>query len=77
MARGQSGNFDHLAAYDQRIFGVFSYDALGTCHFRLGNYAKSREYYDLAAQHNPDQLEYRVKRALSDRLARQPAGVPA
>jgi len=77
VARGESRDFDYLAAYDLRLFGVFAYDALATCYFRLGRYAESRHYYDLAARQEPNQLEYRVKRALCSQLALRRAGSSA
>ncbi len=68
IARGRAEDFDHQAAYDLRLFGVFAYDAIACCHLRLGNYAESRHYYELAAQEEPNQLEYRVKRELCSKL---------
>jgi len=72
---GQSGDFDYRAAYDLRLFDVFAYDALATCHFRLGEYAESRRYYELAAQHQPDRLDFRAKRALCAQLELKVAGL--
>jgi len=68
LAFGASGDFDCHVAYDERIFSVLSYDSLAACCFRLGRYAESRHYYELAAAGNPDSLEYRVKGALCARL---------
>jgi len=64
-------------AHNSKLFGVFAYDCIATCHFRLGRYSESRHYYDLAARHEPDRTEYRVKRALCERLERQRSGSPA
>jgi tetratricopeptide (TPR) repeat protein len=77
VARGQSEDFDYLAAYDLRLFGVFAYDALATCHFRLGQYTQSRRYYELAAQNEPDRLDFRVKLALCAQLEGGTAAPPA
>jgi glycosyltransferase involved in cell wall biosynthesis len=77
VERGQSEDFDHLAAYDLRLFGVFAYDALATCHFRLGQYAESRRFYELAARHQPDRLDFRVKQALCTQLELGAAGLSA
>ena len=77
IARGRSGDIDHLAAYDLRLFDVFSYDAIAACHLRLGNYAESRRYYQMAAAQEPDQLEYRVKLALCSNLQVRAAGLTA
>lgn len=65
---GQTGEFDHSMAYDTRLLNVLPYECLATCHFRLGNYSNSRRYFELAAKHDPDKLEYRVKAALCSRL---------
>jgi len=71
VAAGQSGEIDKTMAYDLRLFDVFSHEALATCHFKLGQYADSRRYYELAAKQDPDKLEYRVKQALCARLERE------
>lgn len=65
---------DHSIAHDSKLFSVLAYDCIATCHFRLRQYSDSRKYYDLAARHEPDRLEYRVKRALCERLERQASG---
>ena len=77
IERGESRDYEHIVAHDPKYFGVFTYDCIATCHFRLGQYSQSRHYYDLAARQAPDQAEYRVKRALCERLERRPAGSPA
>jgi len=77
VERGRIGDYDDIMAHDSKLFGVFAYDCLATCHFRLQQYSESRHYYDLAAQQDPGNLEYRVKRALCERLERQPADSPA
>jgi tetratricopeptide (TPR) repeat protein len=73
IAQGRRGDYDCLASYDLKLFTVYAYEAIATCHFRLGNYGESRQYFDLAAQCEPGRLEYRVKRALSQRLGSLPA----
>jgi tetratricopeptide (TPR) repeat protein len=75
--RGKTGDYDRYMAHDPRLFSVFAYDCIATCHFRLRQYSESRHYYDLAAQQEPDRLEYRVKRTLCERLERNPSGSPA
>jgi glycosyltransferase involved in cell wall biosynthesis len=67
---GEDRAFDHSSAYDSRIFGVFAYDSLATCYFRLRRYNESRQYYELAAAAAPESLEYRAKQQLSASLAR-------
>jgi glycosyltransferase involved in cell wall biosynthesis len=74
---GKTGDYDRTLAYDIRLFNVFAYEALAMCHFRLRQYSASRHYYDLAAQHDPNRLEYRVKRTLCERLERIAGGTPA
>ncbi len=68
--RHQDSEFDHASAYDARIFGVFAYDSLATCCFRLRRYEESRRYYQLAAEAEPASLEYRAKQQLCANLAR-------
>jgi tetratricopeptide (TPR) repeat protein len=59
-------------AYDARIFGIFSYDALALCHFRLGRYGDSARYWALAESVEPENPVHHVKRRLAmARLARQ------
>ena len=67
---GKIGIFDRTLGYDTRLFHVLSYDSLATCCFRIGRHAESRRYYELAAQSDPERLEYRVKAQLCSRLAR-------
>jgi tetratricopeptide (TPR) repeat protein len=58
-------------AYDARIFGIFSWDALALCHFRLGRYEASARYWALAESVEPENPVHRVKRQLATaRLAR-------
>src|SRR5262249_40397670 len=70
VAAGRTGQIDRSVAYDLRLFGVFAYEALATCHFKLRQYGESRRYYERAAKDDPEKLEYRVKQALCARLAR-------
>jgi glycosyltransferase involved in cell wall biosynthesis len=75
LAAGQRDEVDRSSAYDRRLFGVFAFDALATCHFKLGHWTESRQYFERAAAEAPDNLEYRVKRALCARF--EAAGRPA
>jgi glycosyltransferase involved in cell wall biosynthesis len=68
--RGRSCDYDYGFATDLRFFDEFAYEALAHCHLRMGNYAESRRYYELAADRNPEKLEYRAKRALASHLCR-------
>jgi glycosyltransferase involved in cell wall biosynthesis len=76
IERGKARDYDYAMAHDLRLFSVFAYDCIATCHFRLRQYSESRHYYELAARQEPDRLEYRVKRALCERLQRQCKNVP-
>jgi glycosyltransferase involved in cell wall biosynthesis len=60
---------DHFG-YDINMFDRYPYPYLATCYFQLGDYAASRRYFALAAKREPENLEYRVKLALSRKLAR-------
>jgi tetratricopeptide (TPR) repeat protein len=66
---GTSSAFEMSWSYDDRMFGVLAYAMLGACHFTVGEYAAARRYFELAAQSEPSNLEYRVKAALCARLA--------
>jgi tetratricopeptide (TPR) repeat protein len=62
---------DDGLAYDARIFGLFSYDLLALCHFRLGHYRDSARYYARAHAAEPQNPAHHVKRRLAEaRLAR-------
>jgi len=67
VACGETEEYDRSMAYDRRLFGLFAYDSLATCHFKLGHWAVSRRYFALAAAEAPGSLEYRVKQALCAR----------
>jgi glycosyltransferase involved in cell wall biosynthesis len=49
-------------AYDARIFGVLSYEALAGCYYKLGRFEESTVYYGLAEQCEPGNMEYKIKR---------------
>ena len=68
LAAGERGNWDHAMAYDCRLFDLFSYVPLATCHFKLGRYAEARRYFAFAAQRDAENIEYRAKSALCARL---------
>jgi glycosyltransferase involved in cell wall biosynthesis len=59
------GYSDPLTAVDQRLFGEYSYAALGACYFKLGRYAESALWYAKAAAEAPESLEYRIKERLA------------
>jgi glycosyltransferase involved in cell wall biosynthesis len=68
IARGHSKEYNDTLASDLRLFNQFAYEAVALCYFRMGRYAQSRQYYELASQSDPGKLEYRVKHALCSRL---------
>jgi len=68
VAAGQTGHYDKSWAYDVRLFGVFAYDLLAVCHFRMGEFAAARRYYELAAGCEPSNVEWRAKAAACARL---------
>ncbi|MGH3225571.1 MAG: glycosyltransferase [Streptosporangiaceae bacterium] len=70
VAAGQTCDFDKSWAYDLRLFGVFAYDLLAVCHFRLSEFAAARQYYELAASCDPSNMEWRVKALACARLCR-------
>jgi tetratricopeptide (TPR) repeat protein len=71
VAAGITGDYDRTLAYDRKLLGLFAYESLATCYFRLGNYRESRRYYGLAAAADPGRLDFRVKQMLCSRLERQ------
>jgi tetratricopeptide (TPR) repeat protein len=54
--------------YDQRLFTSRPAAGLATCLFQQGRYAESRDWFQRAEAGAPDELEYRVKRHLCERL---------
>ena len=60
---------DDAVAYDARIFGAWSRDALGLCCFRLGRFAESAAHYAAAEAAAPGVIEYRAKRHLAESRA--------
>lgn len=56
---------DPFIGYDKRIFGVFAYEALGLCHFRLGQYQQAAEWYGRAFQAEPGQIEHDLRRRVA------------
>lgn len=68
-------SFAHdLTALDKRLFGEFSYAALGACYFKLGRYAESADWYAKAAAADPQSIEYRAKAQLAAAKAGQLVG---
>ncbi|HXJ83493.1 MAG TPA: glycosyltransferase [Candidatus Methylomirabilis sp.] len=53
-------------AYDARIFGLFSHEALALCHFRLERYADSARYYALAHAADPLNPAHQIKQRLAE-----------
>lgn len=51
-----------VLAYDARIFGELSYEALGACYYKLGRLKESEAYYSLAAESDPRNVEYSTKK---------------
>jgi tetratricopeptide (TPR) repeat protein len=52
--------------YDRRIFRVLAYDSLGVIHFRLGQPAESRLYFELASAADPAEPAHHVRRLLME-----------
>jgi tetratricopeptide (TPR) repeat protein len=52
-------------AYDERIFGVFSYEPLANCCFKIGRYEDAAFYYELCASTDPHNFEYKIKHQLA------------
>lgn len=69
VAAGQAGDFEKSWAYDLRLFDVFAYDLLAVCHFKLGEFAVARRYYEMAATCEPSNVEWLAKAAACARLA--------
>jgi hypothetical protein len=62
---------DPYIGYDKRIFGVFSYEALGLCHFRLGQYEQAAEWYGRAFQADPARIDLELRRKVAEGRARK------
>ena len=56
---------DDRTAFDRRLFGEYSFAALGACYFKLGRFADSAAWYGKAALANPESVEYRIKEQLA------------
>ena len=61
--------FDGKMAYDKKIFGVFAYESLGNCYFKLGRHADSARYFRLAEVCEPEEPGHRVRRQLAEQRA--------
>jgi tetratricopeptide (TPR) repeat protein len=79
LASIDAETFTHdLTAIDKRLFGEFSYAAIGGCYFKLGRFADSAHWYARAAACDPKSVEYRAKAQLAAAKAAQlvgPAGI--
>ena len=56
---------DNRTAFDRRLFGEYSFAALGACYFKLDRFAESAAWYGKAATVNPESVEYRIKGQLA------------
>ncbi len=59
-------------SHDERLFRLWSQDALGLCYFKLGRYAESARHYAAAEAADPT-----IERTTKRRLAEARAGNPA
>jgi glycosyltransferase involved in cell wall biosynthesis len=57
------------SAYDQRIFGEWSWNLLGLCRFAMGDYAGAATAFTEAELAAPDVPDYRVRRRLAESRA--------
>jgi len=62
---GEREDFDRWISYEEKMFTLYAYDSLATCHFRLERYSESEKYFKLARQYSTDPAEYDAKAALS------------
>jgi glycosyltransferase involved in cell wall biosynthesis len=51
-------------SFDNRIFGSFSYEPMGTCYFKLGMLRESERCYSLALEKDPENREIQTKHKL-------------
>ncbi|MFI5324262.1 MAG: glycosyltransferase [Thermodesulfobacteriota bacterium] len=58
-------------SYDNRIFGAFSYEPMGTCYFKLGKLRESERCYSLALKKDPENREYQTKHKLLSALLKK------
>jgi hypothetical protein len=68
--RRPDGEIDRTMAYDLRLFDLFAYDPRDV-PLQARTLRGGRRYFALAAAQDPEKLEYRVKRALCERLERE------
>jgi tetratricopeptide (TPR) repeat protein len=70
LLEGDAGGWrPHGLGYDARLFNAWPEAGLATCLFQEGRYAESRGWFAQAERSDPDELEYRIKRQLCERLA--------
>lgn len=62
---------DRQLPYPEGIFGADAFEALGTCHFQLRDYARAARWYARAHRAAPEKAEFRVKSELARALARK------
>ena len=55
-----------LMSYDGRIFGEWSWHALGLCHFSLGDYDDAAAAFRRAESADPTNVAYRTRRRLAE-----------
>lgn len=69
LLEGEGGGWrPHGLGYDARLFDAWPAAGLATCLFQEGRYAESRGWFARAERGDPDELEYRIKRQLCERL---------
>jgi tetratricopeptide (TPR) repeat protein len=74
VQRRESGQIGEELGFDRRQFSSATYAAMGSCCYQLDRFGEAGRYFALAESHDPDCLEYRVKRQLCEHLAGKSPG---
>jgi tetratricopeptide (TPR) repeat protein len=68
---------DPCLAFERDIFRAGAHHGIGICHFELGRPADAARWFASAERCRPDVTEYRSKRVVAERLARDPSAYRA
>jgi len=68
--KGQAPDFDRTIGCDTHLLGSAAYSLLGACCYHLREYDQAARHYARAAEAEPENLEFRVKRHLCLTLAK-------
>ncbi len=65
--------YGEQASYDRRIFDILAYESLGVCHFELGDYGRSAEWFGRAQREEPGRLDLQARLGVAEDRRGMPA----